>query len=561
MYKFRAPLRGPVYLRRPLRYGLHRLHGPSQPTGGAGGRRRRAAAEDLWRGTCQHGDCPDDVKQKFTQNTIADKILKWLGGVLYLGGLSIGTGAGAGSAETGAAAAGAATTGGGGGVPWPNLYSGPGRPGSFIPVERPFVLPGSEVPVHVETLTPETVMPSQPDTAVNTFVNPAYDGDLVSIAASDNVVISDVVPAPPSEPVPEAPAVLEFPDEGPRTRGDTFVTEDMLVAELPRRPDPFTPHRLSEPDMGSPFVQIELATLPGRGPPAIDPFVVGEVSTSFGGDADWALYESDMPTASTPLPGRGGPRASVTFANPAYEPHFVDEIYARDLAAETAAAFGHAEAAEALGTPVVSGRGGRVWVSRLLRRAGMTLRSGRNVPYTVRLLGDISPITNPAEPDALQLRSMTPVGSGDAFMGDLGIAEHSLSHATTLPWDGRPIDITDVVHGPEAPFEDIPLYEADLFPEMEIIEDEGPGDPPGGVSIAGSIRASAPGSVWASGNYSGRQPSSGGVRVYGPAVDVLPAPDVPGVLVSYFGYGGLWDPSLYWLFLRKRRRLHRLFYR
>ncbi|QBR99464.1 L2 [Puffin papillomavirus 1] len=545
-----------VYLRRPRRHGLYRVPaGPLQPSDGdRGGRRRRAAAEDIWRGPCQYGgDCPEDVKNRFTQNTLADRLLKWLGSALFLGGLSIGTGGGA---RAGAGAA--AEAGAGGGVAWPGINPGPGRPDSFIPLEKPFVLPGSDIPVRVDTGTLETLRPIDTTDAPNTFVNPVYEGDTVSIAASDNVVIADVVPAPAPRPVPEplpdAPD-LEFPDDGPRTRGDTFVTEDMLVAgELPDAPNPFVPHRMSDPDPVQPFVGIELQTVP-RPPPFSD----GYTSTSFGGDADWGFQELDVPDTSTPLPGRGGPRATVQFANPVYDALYVDEVYNRDLAETAAAAFSAPEpgdAVAALSTPIVRGRGPRITVTQLLRQAGMRLRSGRMVPYTVRLLGDISPITLPAEPDSIQLRSYTPTGFGDAFVGDFGISEHSLSHAPTLPWDGRPIDITDVVSA-EAPFVDIPLDDDDPFPEMEIIDDTDTDAP----RATAPIRPGAQGSVWALGNHSTARPTSGGIHIYGPGADVLPPPDRPGVVVSYYGYGTVWDPSLYWPFFYKRRRLHRLFYR
>lgn len=57
---------------------------------------KRASAEDLYR-QCQLGaDCPPDVKNKFENNTVADRILKWVAGFLYLGTLGIGTGRGTG---------------------------------------------------------------------------------------------------------------------------------------------------------------------------------------------------------------------------------------------------------------------------------------------------------------------------------------------------------------------------------------------------------------------------------------------------------------------------------
>lgn len=58
-------------------------------------RRKRAAPEDLYK-TCATGDCPEDVRNKIEQNTLADRLLKWFSSILYFGGLGIGTGRGTG---------------------------------------------------------------------------------------------------------------------------------------------------------------------------------------------------------------------------------------------------------------------------------------------------------------------------------------------------------------------------------------------------------------------------------------------------------------------------------
>lgn len=60
-------------------------------------RSKRATVEDLYKSCKQGGDCPPDVVNKVERNTLADKILKWASGVIYLGGLGIGTGSGRGT--------------------------------------------------------------------------------------------------------------------------------------------------------------------------------------------------------------------------------------------------------------------------------------------------------------------------------------------------------------------------------------------------------------------------------------------------------------------------------
>lgn len=59
------------------------------------GRNKRASAEDIYR-QCGTGDCPEDVKRKIEGDTWADRLLKWFGSFIYLGGLGIGTGKGSG---------------------------------------------------------------------------------------------------------------------------------------------------------------------------------------------------------------------------------------------------------------------------------------------------------------------------------------------------------------------------------------------------------------------------------------------------------------------------------
>lgn len=61
-------------------------------------RRRRAAADQLYRTCKQAGTCPDDIIPKIEGSTTADKILQWGSAVTFFGGLGIGTGKGGGGA-------------------------------------------------------------------------------------------------------------------------------------------------------------------------------------------------------------------------------------------------------------------------------------------------------------------------------------------------------------------------------------------------------------------------------------------------------------------------------
>lgn len=512
-------------------------------------RHRRAAAEDLWRKCQSGGDCIDDVRRKYTHTTTADKILQIGSAGVYLGGLTIGTGEGV------------AEAGGAGGVPWPDIYSNKPDTGSFIPHEKPFSLPGADIPVRVDVPRGEPapaapVIPEPVDSG-NTFMNPAFEDDvMISVSSNDNVVITDPTPASGPLPVPE-PDTLEIPEES-RTRGDTFVPRneelatDYEATAVPTPENPFLPQRLSEPDMSGPFVQLELVDLAPSG--AIDPAV--EQSTWFGSDA----YDDDIPLLSTPRRGGQGPRArarTVEFANPAFEPDYVQSIFDRELEKET----------NVLKT-LLSGKGspgGTVSVVQDVTRPGMTLRSGLNVPFTTRYVGDLSPITLPGEPSVIEMRSFEPTGSGDTFIHDLGMAESGLSHSSTVAWDGSPIDVTGIIDFPnlEGGFTDIPLD--DPFPEMEIIDDDGnvTNSASTSIDLGQAVRTVSHSSVSFVRGRGTHGRTAGGMQPIGPApgtaVPFFPIfPGNPGIPIAY--YDNL-DPSLIWWYLRKRRRLQHLFYR
>lgn len=61
-------------------------------------RRKRDTVENLYKQCKLTGQCPDDVINKVEGNTLADRLLKILGSIVYFGGLGIGTGRGSGGA-------------------------------------------------------------------------------------------------------------------------------------------------------------------------------------------------------------------------------------------------------------------------------------------------------------------------------------------------------------------------------------------------------------------------------------------------------------------------------
>lgn len=62
-------------------------------------RTKRDSATHIYQTCKAAGTCPDDVIKKVENDTIADRILKWVAGFLYFGGLGIGTAKGTGGAR------------------------------------------------------------------------------------------------------------------------------------------------------------------------------------------------------------------------------------------------------------------------------------------------------------------------------------------------------------------------------------------------------------------------------------------------------------------------------
>lgn len=505
------------------------------------GRRRRAAPDQLWE-TCRYGDCPDDIKDRYTQNTIADKILKYGSGGVFLGGLGIGTGAGAAAGEAGAAAAadvGRGTLLEGGGVPWPRPAV-PEQGTSFIPGERPFKLPGSEIPVRVDNSSRLPVQPTPKVTEDNVFVNPAFDGSLVSVSSSDGVVIGDPVPVPdPVQPQYELPT-------GPFTRGDTFVLEhEAAGGEIDPSREQYFP-ALSQPPVTTPFETVELQTIGGSRP------VEEYEETSFinPGYEDAALTSTPDPStyAVQRIPARTPSRFDITIENPLYG----DNVEVERIFQEGLDAWLNDEII--LGDEVLGTRQGRVLYGRETVVPGIALRSGRQLGARVGLFAELSTI----HPEEIELRSFSAVGTGDTVIDGTTLLESNFSGNPTVPWDGRPLGDTDVVHvapveDPEAGFIDIPLD--DPFPEMEIIDDDferppGTGDIP--VDVSQTVeRLGANSLLFTSTTYTVTP------KVFPDHSPGTFVPLRPGLIIDY-DYLPELDPFLLYLFRRRRRR-RRLF--
>lgn len=380
---------------------------------------RRAGEQELYHSCQRGGYCPDDIKNKVEQNTLADKLLKAFSSILFLGGLGIGTGRGTG----GATGYRPLQPGGGGGRVTEPVTIRPVVPvEGGIPIEAVpgLVDPGASAVVPMVEAIPDTAVvvdsgtlgPTDSITVVHEVDNPAFDPSLTrghpSISTSEGeVAILDVTPVLPSSTrvalrvtTPEIPQV--------------HVVEAMVHAE----PSHVFVDPSSTGDTVGLFEEIELTPI-GR-----DEFTIDEgprTSTPTGplrrtGQSIRRLYNrliSQVPTRNIDFLAAPSRAVQFQFDNAAFDPDITLE-FEQDVEAIAAAPDPDFRDVRVLRRPLYSETPeGTVRVSRFGQRGHMHTRSGTLVGENVHFYYDLSPI-QPAElADAIDLDVLGEV-SGDS---------------------------------------------------------------------------------------------------------------------------------------------------
>ncbi|AHJ81406.1 putative late L2 protein [Rhinolophus ferrumequinum papillomavirus 1] len=368
-------------------------------------RRKRDSVQNIYR-TCKlFNTCPEDVKNKVEQNTLADKLLKYGSGAVYLGSLGIGTGSGAGSQTLGGVAIG-------------------GRGGSSFRPSIPISTLGPRELVPVDTLEPGLVGPSDPSVI-----------QLEDIPTATTEVVVEVHPEPPgATEFPTDPSLPRPPtvDEG-LTPEITVVggPEDTAVIQI--TPQPSVPGIVSRTQYTNPSFEVTVHT-PGAGELSSGDSIVvygggGEV---FGDDIPMvefvrpdprgarAQYEETDFSTSTPetVPARRRPALSnrrrfeqvevtdrgflnrpaslVTFENTFENPAFEDDvtlIFERDVDAVLQAPHRDFTDIASLSRPEYTrAPSGRVRVSRVGQKASIRTRSGITIGSRTHFYHDLSSI-------------------------------------------------------------------------------------------------------------------------------------------------------------------------
>lgn len=406
-------------------------------------RRKRAGEQDLYR-TCRViGNCPPDIKAKFEQNTLADKILKYGSTAVYFGGLGIGTGSGSGRTGPG-------TIGRGGGISL----------GSEVTVGRP------DLPIN--TLGPESIVPVDAVDPLGPAIIPPerfpggdFDFPRFPIATDEDpfilapprfpTAVEDPPPLPGGEigggevsTVPdlqngqEPAVILVHPETVSRTQyhNPTFEISVMsggTSGETSAADNVFVTHSTDGVIVGGDTEFIPLREIPSGRPRAGAEVEETGFMTSTPERVETVVRRrpgllnrrfQQVPVRDTAFLDRPG--TLVSFDNPAFEDD-VTLIFEQDI--ESVAAAPHPDFTDVvrLGRPIFQRTDQGLRVSRVGQRGTISTRSGVRIGAQVHFYHDISGI----EPvDSIELRSLGEQSQqGEIVVGDQGFEEVSLSES------------------------------------------------------------------------------------------------------------------------------------
>nr|AMZ04149.1 L2 [Epsilonpapillomavirus 1] len=384
---------------------------------------KRANPYDLYR-TCATGDCPQDVKDRFEHNTIADKILKWGSAGVFLGGLGIGST----QARPGL---GTYSPLGRGGVTGRIPVRGPG---STRPLGRPFssgpidtIGAGVRTSVETSVTVPDVVavLPESPAviTPDSMPVDPGVGGLDISAEIIEEPSLTFVEPHGP-----EDVAVLDVnPAEHDRSVylssstthhnpsfqgqvtvytdiGETSETENLLI---------------SGSNIGSSRgeeIQMQLFSGPKTSTPETD------AVTKVRGRANWFSKRYYTQTSVRDPTFIQEPQTYFYgFENPAYEPDPFEDSFDVQLASPSEPVqpelrdITHVSAARTF-----RGESGRIGISRLGQKSSIQTRSGVTVGGRVHFRYSLSTIEDAIE-DAEEIELQVTNGS----QGPSGSLQHT----------------------------------------------------------------------------------------------------------------------------------------
>lgn len=361
-------------------------------------RRKRASEDSLYQSCLQGGYCPPDIKDKYENNTLADKILKWVSSFLYFGTLGIGTGRGTGG-STG-------YTPLGGGV----------RPGRGPNVSRPNVIIDAIGPqgIPVDSASPDSaIIPLLTDSSVTDSIPGLPTGEIEVIAEihppptdGDPVIIGHEDPPPVLEVTPETVPTARTRVTSSKHNNpafNAFVSATPLPGETSVSDSVHFIHGFVGETVGGgivgDFEEIPLLDFNTSSADPVSSTPVSESSfTRIRNRFERRLYNRRL-TQQVKVTNRKfltQPSQLVQweFDNPSFDSD-VSLLFEQDLQS-AAAPDPDFQDIVTLSRPFVTSHEGYVRVSRFGRRGTIRTRSGTQIGGHVHYYTDLSPI-NPAE--------------------------------------------------------------------------------------------------------------------------------------------------------------------
>ena len=364
-------------------------------------RRKRASPADLYKSCALGGDCIPDVQNKIEGNTLADKLLKWFGSIIYLGNLGIGTGKGTGGQY------GYNTFGG----TRPAIRATPVRPalptdtvisGEILPV-TPFdsaIVPltdGLPEPAVIDIPGSGPGLPAE-DVTVTTTIDPVSETTGIGehpavINTADNVAQLDVQLQPPP------PKRILLDESVQNTTTPLYTHASHVDADY----NVFVDAQLNGEHIGH-MEEIELQEINLReefeideGPKRSTPLSRRVISRT----RDlYHRFVEQVPARDVFVQSR--PSVTFEFENPAFTED-VDDVFEKEVkqVAETSSQQ-YKDVTRLSDIRYSESPKGTVRVSRLGQRPGMTTRSGLQIGRRVHFYTDLSPIPS----DTLELQTL-----------------------------------------------------------------------------------------------------------------------------------------------------------
>ena len=377
-------------------------------------RRKRDSPDNLYRQCQITGDCIPDVKNKIEGNTLADRLLKWLGSVIYLGGLGIGTGKGTGGPMGYNPLATPSRVIPDGTVIRPTVPIDPIGPVDMIPID--VLQPESSAIIPLEEGTIPSITPTLPEgTIVETNVDvPNQEVDVLT--TTDSVTTTTQISTPTIITSGEDIAVLDIQPSTPApkrialTRPKSASTPhiSVITSNIPQDTNinVFVDAHFGGETIGS-FEEIPLEPINIReelqieaGPKSSTP----RDTISQGLSRIRQFYNRrvvQQPTRNVDFLGQASRAVQFEFENPAFDPE-ITLRFNQDVA-DVATAAPDTDFADIirLSRPEFSETDtGRVRLSRLGTKGTIRTRSGVQIGQNVHFYYDLSTIDSS---DAIEL--------------------------------------------------------------------------------------------------------------------------------------------------------------